>query len=122
MRQNLFLEFVRDAIWQEHGHNGGETLFSRSRASADNCQQIIDEWQKAKYDVVQWKENDLPKTFARELAWLQLQNGACQNVHNPPTILITQCFALLLKSVPAAQWVTLGLKELLVPWNDRKAG
>ena len=111
-------------LFSEYGKNMVVTLAKHYPDPGDtiNRQQLLDEWQKAKYDLLQWKENDLPKTFAIELGWLQLQNGACQNFHNPPTILITQCFALMLKSVPAAQWVMLGLKELLVPWNDRKAG
>lgn len=29
----------------------------------DDCRQILAEWQKGKYDLLQWKENELPQTI-----------------------------------------------------------
>ena len=60
-----------------------------------DCQQILAEWQKAKYDLLQWKENDLPQTISERTGYrLQLQTGACKDFCSPPTGHTTHCSPL----------------------------
>ena len=93
-------------LFNEYGKNMVVTLakhYYPDPGDTINRQQLLDEWQKAKYDLLQWRRMICPKPSVRELAQLQVRIGACQNFCSPPTVRITQCSPLLLKYVPAAR-------------------
>ena len=53
-------------LFSEYGKNMVVTLakhYYPDPGDTINRQQLLDEWQKAKYDLLQWKENDLPQTI-----------------------------------------------------------
>ena len=53
-------------LFSEYGKNMVVTLakhYYPDPGDTINRQQLLDEWQKAKYDLLQWKEKDLPQTI-----------------------------------------------------------
>ena len=52
---HLFIEYGNNMITKlaDHYYPGPQ--------HQNDCQQILAEWQKAKYDLLQWKKNDLPQ-------------------------------------------------------------
>ena len=91
-------------LFSAYGKNMVVTLAKHYPDPGDtiNRQQLLDEWQKAKYDLLQWKENDLPQTIPEGTGSITAMDW-CLPKLLPSTVHITQCSPLLLKYVPAAR-------------------
>lgn len=91
-------------LFSEYGKNMVVTLAKHYPDPGDtiNRQQLLDEWQKAKYDLLQWKEKDLPQTIPEGTGSITAMDW-CLPKLLPSTVHITQCSPLLLKYVPAAR-------------------
>ena len=51
---------------------------------AEDHQQLIVEWQKAKYDLLQWKENDLPQAIRQGEGSITATDWCLSKLMQPP--------------------------------------
>ena len=78
---------------------------------AEDHQQLIVEWQKAKYDLLQWKENDLPQAIRQGEGSITATDWCLSKLMQPPYRSHYPMLSFMAEVCLSCQSVMLGLRR-----------